>query len=62
MDIKIICDNINDLQFNDKKNVELFKFIVNSKINYSKSNNKIFFDLNQLNENQLQNINNILIK
>ena len=48
MNIRIICDNINDLQFNDKKNIELFKFIVNSKINYSKSNNKIFFDVDDI--------------
>jgi len=57
-----IYDKIDKLPFNDVKTLELFKYIVNSKIKFSKQNNKIFFDINSLNENQLNGINNILIK
>lgn len=59
--IKNICDDINDLQFNDIKNNIIFKFVIRNKIRYNKQNNKILFDLNQLNENQLNDLNNLLI-
>lgn len=61
INISHIRDEINDLEFNNLKNNIIFKFIIKNKILYTKNNNKIFFDLNLLNETQLNDLNNLLI-
>jgi hypothetical protein len=62
LNINQINGYINDLPFNDVKINQIFKYIVKNKILYNRQSNNIFFDLNQLNQNQIIDINNILIK
>jgi hypothetical protein len=59
IDKKNIVDRINNLN-SRRCNLKIFKIIYNNKINYSKNDNGIFFNINNLNNNQLSEINNIL--
>jgi hypothetical protein len=60
MDKYNILNNINNQSFNSKISIEIFKYIHMNNINYSKNNNNIYFDINILNLQQLNDINNIL--
>jgi len=62
MDNYQILNDINILQFNNEKSIEIFKFIYKNKINHTINGNNIYFDLSILSQNQLFEINNILIK
>ena len=55
-----LLENINNLSFNNNKSIIIFKYIVKQKINYSKSNNNIFFDFNNLSNDDINIINNII--
>ena len=55
-----LLENINILSFNNNKSIIIFKYIVKQKINYSKSNNNIFFDFNNLSNDDINYINNII--
>ena len=55
-----LLENINNLSFNNNKSIIIFKYIVKQKINYSKSNNNIYFDFNNLSNDDINYINNII--
>ena len=57
IDIKNSIDNLN----NKKKGNKIFNIIIKSKIKYSKNKAGILFDLNQLPEKYIYDINKILI-
>jgi len=59
IDKKIIVDRINNLN-SRRCNLKIFKIIYNDKINYSNNDNGVFFNINTLNNEQLNEINNIL--
>lgn len=59
LDKKNIVERINNLN-SRRCNLKIFKIIYNDKINYSKNDNGIFFNINNLNNDQLNEINDIL--
>lgn len=60
MDKYQILTNINNLIYNSKLSIEIFKYIVKNKIIYSINNNNIYFELSILSLSQLNDIINIL--
>ena len=60
MDKNNILNNINNQLFNSKISIEIFKYIHINNINYSKNNTNIYFDINVLNLQQLNEINEII--
>ena len=58
-DKKKLLNRINDLK-NKKCNMKIFKIIYTDNVDYSKNNNGVFFNLNQLNDESLSKIDNII--
>ena len=56
---KLILHRINELN-NKKCNMKIFDIIHKNDIKYSQNNNGVFFNLNQLNDECLINIDNLL--
>jgi len=59
IDKKNLVDRINALN-NKRCNIKIFKIIHSNKINYSSNDNGVFFNISNLDNNQLLNIHNIL--
>jgi len=55
---EILLEKINNLKYNSEISINIFRYIHKNNILYSHNNNNIFFDINQLNDHQLNDLLN----